>query len=101
MTAESPLPPFPGFAFLNPPLYPPMDLSYFDRPITPAPADILFGYASITWGGSDRQAIEDIAGLGFHGIQLPANVIKEFGSASHLPAFLDKDQLNTVTLSIS
>ncbi len=27
------------------PLYPPMDLSYFDTAITPAPADILFGYA--------------------------------------------------------
>src|SRR6266576_2799903 len=74
------LPAIPGYASWNPPLYPPMDLSYFDTPIAPAPADILFGYASITWGGNDRQAIEDIASLGFHGIQLRSNVIKEFGS---------------------
>ncbi len=99
MTAATALPPIPGYAFLNPPLYPPMDLSYFDRPITPAPADILFGYASITWGGSDRQAIEDIAGLGFHGIQLRANVIKEFGSAAELRDLLEKHQLKMVALS--
>ena len=40
-------------------LYPPMDLSYFDSPIPPAPSEIHFGYASITWGGNDRQAIAD------------------------------------------
>ena len=81
------------------PLYPPMDLSYFDTPITPAPADILFGYASITWGGNDRQAIEDIAALGFHGIQLRANVLKEFGSAAELRELLEKHQLKMVALS--
>ena len=42
-------------------LYPPMDLSHFDTPITPAPSEIHFGYAAITWGGNDRQAIDDIA----------------------------------------
>ena len=45
----------------QPPLYPPADLSYFDRPITPAPAQIRFGYAAITWGGDDLQAIKDIS----------------------------------------
>ncbi len=81
------------------PLYPPMDLSYFDTPITPARADILFGYASITWGGNDRQAIEDVAALGFHGIQLRANVLKEFGSAAELRDLLEKHQLKMVALS--
>src|SRR2546423_14804092 len=33
-------------------------------------AHIRFGYAAITWGGNDRQAIDDIAALGFRGIQL-------------------------------
>ncbi len=80
-------------------LYPPMDLSYFDTPITPAPADILFGYASITWAGNDRQAIEDITALGFHGIQLRANVIKEFSSAAELRDLLEKHQLKMVALS--
>ena len=80
-------------------LYPPMDLSYFDTPITSAPADILFGYASITWSGNDRQAIEDIASLGFHGIQLRSNVIKEFGSPAELRDLLAKHQLKMVALS--
>ena len=81
------------------PLYPPVDLSYFDTPISPAPAEIRIGYASITWDGNDRQAIEDIASLGFHGIQLRANVIKEFGSPTELRDLLEKHQLKMVALS--
>jgi inosose dehydratase len=76
-----------------------MDLSYFDTPISTAPAAILFGYASITWGGNDRQAIEDVAALGFRGIQLRANVIKEFGSPAELRDLLEKHQLKMVALS--
>ncbi len=60
------------------PLYPPMDLSYFNRPITPAAAEFRFGYAAITWGGNDRQAIEDVAAVGFRAIQLRSNVLEEF-----------------------
>ena len=99
ITAATALPAIPGYASLNPRLYPPMDLSYFDTPITPAPADILFGYASITWDGNDRQAIEDVAALGFHGIQLRANVLKEFASAAELRDLLEKHQLKMVALS--
>ena len=44
-----------------------------------AAADIKFGYAAITWQGNDRQAIEDIAAVGFKGIQLRANLLPEFG----------------------
>jgi inosose dehydratase len=62
-------------AALEPALYPPMDLSHFDTPVTPGPSEIRIGYASITWGGNDRQAIADIADLGYAGIQLRANVI--------------------------
>ena len=63
----------------EPPLYPPADLSYFDRPMTPAPSDIRFGYAAITWGGDDSQAIKDISEVGFRGIQLRSNILKDFG----------------------
>src|ERR1700741_72865 len=76
-----------------------MDLSYFDTPITPAAADVHVGYASITWGGNDRQAIEDIAALGFHGIQLRANVVKEFDSSGQLRELLEKNRLKMVALS--
>lgn len=40
---------------------------------------IRFGYAAITWGGDDRRAIEDIAALGFRGIQLRASAVEEWG----------------------
>src|SRR5262249_34643451 len=89
----------PAWALFDPPLYPPIDLSYFDTPITPAPADIRLGYASITWDGNDRQAIEDISALGFQGIQLRANVIKDFSSAAELKDLLQKHQLTMVALS--
>ena len=80
-------------------LYPSRDLSYFDTPISPAPGEIHFGYASITWNGNDRQAIEDIAALGFHGIQLRANVLKEFSGPAELRDVLEKHQLKMVALS--
>jgi inosose dehydratase len=91
---------FPGEAFwVAGPLYPPMDLSYFDTPISPAPAEIQIGYASITWSGNDRQAIEDIAALDFHGIQLRANVINEFRSPTELRDLLENHKLKMVALS--
>jgi inosose dehydratase len=64
---------------LEPPLYPPTDLSYFGVPISPAPAEIRFGYAAITWGGDDVQAIKDVASSGFRGIQLRTSVLTAFG----------------------
>ncbi|HXB21944.1 MAG TPA: sugar phosphate isomerase/epimerase [Candidatus Solibacter sp.] len=87
-------------SLLYPPvLYPPIDLSYFDVPISPAPSEIRLGYAAITWNGNDRQAIEDIAALGFRGIQLRANAVQEFGGASQLRDLLQKSKLAMVALS--
>jgi inosose dehydratase len=80
-------------------LYPPIDLSHFDTPITPAPTEIHFGYAAITWGANDRQAIEDIAAVGFHGIQLRSNCIAEFGSPTVLRDLLSQHELKFVALS--
>jgi inosose dehydratase len=88
----------PTWALVEPPLYPPMDLSYFDTPITAGPSQIHWGYAAITWNGNDRQAIEDISDLGFHGIQLRANAIKEF-SVAELKDLLQKHKLTMVALS--
>lgn len=94
------VPSFSRAALLSPErLYPPRDLSYFDTPISPAPSEIHFGYASITWNENDRQAIDDIAALGFPGIQLRANAIKEFGSPAELRELLDKHHLKLVALS--
>src|ERR1700730_10570289 len=80
-------------------LYPPMDLSHFDTPIAPAPSEIHFGYAAITWGGNDRQAIDDIAAVGFHGIQLRSNSIAEFASAAAVRDLLSQHDLKFVALS--
>jgi inosose dehydratase len=80
-------------------LYPPMDLSHFDTPISPAPSEIHLGYAAITWGGKDRQAIDDIAAVGFHGIQLRSNSIVEFGSPAAVRDLLSRHELKFVALS--
>jgi inosose dehydratase len=38
------------------------------------------GYAAITWGGKDEQAIDEVAEVGFKGIQLRATAFDNFGS---------------------
>jgi inosose dehydratase len=81
------------------PLYPPADLSYFNTPIPPGPANIQFGYAAITWGGNDRQAIDDVSSLGFRGIQIRSNAIEEFGTPQPLRELLQKHNLTFVALS--
>ena len=57
------------------------------------------GYASITWGGNDVQAMEDIAALGYPGIQLRANTLKEFPDPKQLAAKLAAQKLSFVALS--
>ncbi|MGC1088619.1 MAG: sugar phosphate isomerase/epimerase, partial [Candidatus Acidiferrum sp.] len=57
------------------------------------------GYASITWGGNDRQAIEDISAVGYPGIQVRSNSVKEFGSGAALREMLDKYHLKMIALS--
>ena len=85
---------------LEPPLYPPVDLSYFDQPVTPAPANIRFGYASITWNGKDAEAIKEISEVGFRGIQLRSNILKDYGDRPKaLRDLLDQHHLEMVALS--
>lgn len=82
------------------PLYPPIDLSYFEKAITAAPGDIRFGYAAITWQGKDRQAIEDVADVGFKGIQLRTSSLPEFGDRpAALKELLAKHGLTMVAFS--
>jgi len=44
------------------------------------PGPIRFGYAAITWQGNDLQAIEDIAALGFRGVQLRGSAVERWGA---------------------
>jgi inosose dehydratase len=58
------------------------------------------GYAAITWGGNDPQAIDDIAALGFTGIQLRDAAVKRWGDRpDELKALLAERQLTFVALS--
>jgi inosose dehydratase len=65
-----------------------------------AAGNIQFGCAAITWGGNDRQAIDDIAAAGYRGIQLRSNVLDEFGSRpTALRELLQARRLPLVALS--
>ena len=61
---------------------------------------VKIGYAAITWGGNDRQAIDDISSLGYAGIQLRSNVLAQFGDRpAELRALLAEHRLTFVALS--
>ena len=62
-------------------------------------ADIRLGYAAITWGSDGRKAIEDISAVGFHGIQLRADAIKQFPTPAELKDLLQQHGLTFVALS--
>lgn len=63
-------------------------------------ASIRFGYAAITWGGNDPQAIDDIAALGFGGIQLRDSAVRRWGERpDELKALLATRKLTLVALS--
>lgn len=66
-----------------------------------APDDLKMriGYASITWGGHDNVAIEDISAAGYPGIQLRAAAVQEFPDAHALRDLLAKHNLTFVALS--
>ncbi len=83
------------------PLYPPTDLSMFDRPIGGVqPFAMPLAYQAITWGGKDLQAIEEIGAGGFKGIQLRSPIFAEYGSKpAELKAILTKHKVSLVVLS--
>lgn len=63
-------------------------------------AQLRFGYAAITWGGNDRQAIDDIAALGFRGIQLRQSAVSTWGDRpAELEELLAERRLKLVALS--
>lgn len=62
--------------------------------------DIKIGYSAITWGGKDEQAIADLAGLGFKGIQLRANTFGPYrNKVSELKDALVKHNLTLCMFS--
>jgi len=63
-----------------------------------AKAQIRFGYTSITWGKAERQSIDDIAALGYPGIQMRADAVAEF-KPEELRDILKQHNLTLVALS--
>jgi len=63
-----------------------------------AKAQIRFGYTSITWGKAERQSIDDIAALGYPGIQMRADAVTEF-KPEELRDILKQHNLTLVALS--
>lgn len=65
-----------------------------------AAARLTIGYAAITWGGNDTQAIEDVGSLGFKGIQLRASAVDRFADKpAELKALLQQHHLTMAVLS--
>ncbi|HWC73994.1 MAG TPA: sugar phosphate isomerase/epimerase [Gemmatimonadales bacterium] len=70
------------------------------RYAAPARARLRFGYAAITWNGNDRQAIDEIASLGFRGIQLRQPAVETWGERpAELKRLLADRKLTFVALS--
>lgn len=61
-------------------------------------SDIQFGYTAMTWGANEREAIDDIAAVGFSGIQFRANAVTEF-KPDELKPLLAQHKLTFVALS--
>ena len=59
---------------------------------------IRYGYTAMTWGNEERQAIDDIAAVGFPGIQFRANAVTDFKPAE-LKDLLAQHKLTFVALS--
>jgi inosose dehydratase len=70
------------------------------RPLRAYRPDLRFGYAALTWGGNDERAIDDIAALGFRGIQLRSSALEKWGDRPDvLRALLAERGLTMVALS--
>lgn len=63
-------------------------------------AGMRVGYAAITWGGNDAQAIDEIAEAGYRGIQLRASAFDTWGTKPDaLRALLQKRAMTFAVLS--
>ncbi len=69
-------------------------------PRVAAPPRLRFGYAAITWGANDLVAIDEIAALGYPGIQVRANTWSHFSRAPQVfRDLLAQKKLTFVALS--
>ncbi len=64
----------------------------------PALREVRYGYAASTWGDAERQCIDDVADVGFRGIQFRANAVKDF-KPEDLKQLMAAKKLTLVALS--
>jgi len=81
------------------PLYPAMDLSGFDAPLDRGEWKLRVGCAAITWGSKVDEAAQQIAAVGYPGLQFLANVIAAHPDPASVKAMLAKERLEFVALS--
>ena len=86
-------------ANLNVPLYPSMNLSAFDAPLHKGDPFVRAGCSGITWGDNAQKAIQDIAAIGFAGVQLRAPTIDQIPDPHALRDLLAEHKLAFVALS--
>jgi inosose dehydratase len=86
-------------ANLTGPLYPPINLSVFDVPLHKGDPFVRAGCSGITWGDNAKEAIQDIAAVGFAGIQLRAPTIDQIPDPHALRDLLAEHKLAFVALS--
>jgi inosose dehydratase len=73
---------------------------FLDRRAYATPGNIKFGYAAITWGSNAATAIEEVAAVGFKGIQLRSPIIAQYGkNPAALRHLLQTHKLTMVALS--
>lgn len=90
----------PTNAFARPALlYPPMDLSYFDRPLDHGPGEIILGVAAAISRGKHKQLIEATSALGYSGMHLDVTVHREYPDPHALKDLLAQHKLALVALS--
>jgi inosose dehydratase len=71
-----------------------------NRTVDAQAGSIRFGYAAITWGSALTQAMDDIAAVGFKGIQLRSEAVAQYGDRpAALKDALAAHQLTFVALS--
>ena len=70
-----------------------------DKPHSRGSLDIKIGYSAIAWNDQDMRAIDELSALGFPGIQLRANAVKDFPDPHALRDLLAEHHLTFVALS--
>ena len=74
-------------------------LGLFNKGSAHGSSAIQVGYAAIAWGGDDSQAIADLSSLGYPGIQIRANAVKEYPDPHALRDLLGQHHLKLAAFS--